>query len=193
MADSLPEELLHEVFLWAYHRDIDDVFLVSCKRYRVSYEINHDVVCSRHKPDPQLLLVCKKWRRVGTPTFYSIVKLHTNEQLRLLARTLESIPGHGLMIRHLCLEGCYERPLQSIAKLTPNVRVLSLQLYIPSLQKKVGLTRALPLWNITDLFIRYYDSRGNKQSTEISLTVAHAMKDQKSLVSHNVARCLLLS
>jgi hypothetical protein len=194
----LPEELLHEIFAWAFYSPVDDAFLVSCPKHytsRSTHIISHHVLC---KPPPaQLLLVCRKWYRVGTPSLYSTVTLHTNAQLRQLAETLQSTPSRGPMIRHLRLDGCYDRPLHAVAKLTPNVRIVSLHLYILSQQQKVGLQKALPLWNITDLFLHYQGSRSNQRSTELSLVVARAMKEwtHKSLVSVKVScyPCLFAS
>jgi hypothetical protein len=183
---TLPEELLHEIFKWAFYLHVDNRFLVFCdKQYRTEHPILHYELC---KPPPtQLLLVCKKWYGVGRPSFYSIVTLHNDVQLKLLARTLNSTPSCRPMIRHLRLDGCFDRPLHTIAKLTPNIHVLSLQLFM-SHKKKGNLQKALSLWNITDLFLHHKAPRGNLWSTELSRVIARAMKKwmHKSLVSANV-------
>ena len=78
-------------------------------------------------PPVALLLVCKKWLRIGTPLLYEAVVLRTHAQLHAFALTLRSPhapPCLGALVRRLRVEGTVAPFLDRVVRRTPYVHTL---------------------------------------------------------------------
>ncbi|KZV97305.1 hypothetical protein EXIGLDRAFT_764595 [Exidia glandulosa HHB12029] len=88
-----------------------------------------------------LLVVCKRWMRVGTPLLYETVVLRSVAQARALAAALKANKTFGLYIKKLRVEGGYGASMPAILQAAPNVTDLCV-----SLELSTG-DNAKPMYN----------------------------------------------
>lgn len=68
-----------------------------------------------------VLLVCKRWMRVATPSLYHTVIIRSTAQAQALAAALTRNPEFGRYIKKLRIEGAYGVHLSKIAPVAPNI------------------------------------------------------------------------
>ncbi|KAJ7749709.1 hypothetical protein B0H16DRAFT_1888098 [Mycena metata] len=98
------------------------------------------------------LLVCKAWRRVGTPLLYHVVIIRSTAQARALQRTLHNNPDFGKFVNKLRVEGGFGVSMEQVLKHTPKLTDIFLSLMIRGSDTS-GLVRGLPHINPTRLII----------------------------------------
>ena len=69
-----------------------------------------------------LLLVCKRWMRVGTPALYETVIIRSTAQARAFAAALKHNATLGALVKKLRLEGSYGTYPGIIAQKCPDIR-----------------------------------------------------------------------
>lgn len=127
MSESdLPEELLEKIL--ALH-----LVVVPCEPSSYSFRRGEQsdfqpshYLASILRRSHQLLLVSKRWQRIGTPLLYSSVALTTPNAVRSLANALRACRELGSAIRVLFLAHGSSKELYTIAKRAPAIRVLHL-------------------------------------------------------------------
>ncbi|TDL29960.1 hypothetical protein BD410DRAFT_780471 [Rickenella mellea] len=78
----------------------------------------------------EILVVCKRWMRIGTPLLYHTVVIRSRAQAQALADALISNPPFGRYIQKLRMEGGFgQAPLKFISA-APNIRELFVSLDI---------------------------------------------------------------
>lgn len=91
--NKLPEELLHEVL--TYILDVS---------WTTHWLLNRKTGLSTHRTGPQprdVLLVCKKWRRIGTPLLYQSLYLMKDEHINRVAAVIKGTPSLAKAIRRI--------------------------------------------------------------------------------------------
>ncbi|GJE91928.1 hypothetical protein PsYK624_080800 [Phanerochaete sordida] len=166
MTDRLPEELLREILSHALL--VFPVDFLGFPGDRWSPRLPP----RRHS---QLLLVSKRWNRVGTPLLYESLDVSGFEQTANIANVLRARPALGRAVRCLRLAERFGKDLVHIAKHTPNVHSLYINLRVIGPGDPVsGVPKALPRWNPVNLYIVEQNFRDN----------ASSVKARKSLYAH---------
>ncbi|KAH7106606.1 hypothetical protein BKA62DRAFT_826107 [Auriculariales sp. MPI-PUGE-AT-0066] len=90
-----------------------------------------------------VLLVCKRWMRVGTPALYHTVVLRSMAQAKALASALRRCPDFGTYIRRLRVEGSYGEYIWQAVKTAPHITELCLSLTVYSDANVGGMVKSL--------------------------------------------------
>lgn len=138
---TLPEELINEILKHAIQAH-PDTFL----------DPSHDRALF-HRPDTpssplggsHLLLVSKRWLRIGTPLLYTSLWLSADAHTHTLLRIFEENPALGALVRDLRLDGGFGSELHGVVLYTPNVRNVYLSWSIGQGHSMVGLWNAMPV------------------------------------------------
>jgi hypothetical protein len=135
---ELPDEIISEIL---------------CPGLKVSDEAFSDNV-SRSSPfatynesSSIVLLVCKRWLRVGTPLLYNVVVLRSKAQAKALSQVLSKNIDLGRWVKKLRVEGGYGVPMGTILRSSPNITDLFLSLAISGADSTSGLCDGLPSIN----------------------------------------------
>lgn len=132
-----------------------------------------------------VLLVCKRWMRVGTPALYETVIIRSSAQAQALQMALASNPYFGRFVKKLRLEGAYG------AFITPNmiecmgrVTDFCFTLSVFSADKLGGLAKALKTFNPKRLVLALHDPDrdGNSQYSALVRKLCKAMTKWTKLV-----------
>ncbi|GJE91830.1 hypothetical protein PsYK624_079810 [Phanerochaete sordida] len=103
-----------------------------------------------------ILLVSRRWLRIGTPMFYKGVVLWTSRQTSAVARLVATDPAVGRMIQYLRLEsGSMTRPrdLAKLAENAPSIRTVYVEGDLCQDDSYDGLLRAVRYLRPTKLYI----------------------------------------
>ncbi|KAH7100894.1 hypothetical protein BKA62DRAFT_830610 [Auriculariales sp. MPI-PUGE-AT-0066] len=68
-----------------------------------------------------VLLVCKRWMRVATPSLYDTVIVRSTGQAKALAKALSRNPEFGQYIKRLRIEGPYGGHIDKVVRVSPNI------------------------------------------------------------------------
>ncbi|EKM49731.1 uncharacterized protein PHACADRAFT_214253 [Phanerochaete carnosa HHB-10118-sp] len=170
MDAALPEEILREIL--SHNIQISHVkfhrFYYGNWGYPMSPPISR---CSN------LLLVSKRWLRIGTPLLYECVRLSNSEHTTTVANLLRTHPHVGLAVRCLRLEGGLGKDLVHIAKLTPKLHGIYISFSIKSVDSITGLKKAFPLFRPASLYIQEESHMENKKVAEARTLVRTHIKD----------------
>ena len=140
---------------------------------------------NRRSSRADVLLVCKRWLRVGTPLLYESVHLETPAHVRQLLSLLRAHPSIGLAICRLYTTSVYEAAFEEIATLAPNIETL----YLSSLAGSTfppppaGAAKALSRFNPTHLLICGI----SRQPPDVQCVLAEVMGKWSALVSNCMA------
>ncbi|GJE97710.1 hypothetical protein PsYK624_139310 [Phanerochaete sordida] len=140
----LPDELLHEILSYNVKVLRSDFLELDRDRHRW-------VVGPSRNSD--LLLVSKRWLRIGTPLLYECLQLTKPEHTSSVATLFRAQPNVGLAVRCLRLQGGLGRDLVHVAKYTPKLQHLLLDPQIKSADSIAGLKKAFPLFRASDLYL----------------------------------------
>ncbi|KZV88174.1 hypothetical protein EXIGLDRAFT_772971 [Exidia glandulosa HHB12029] len=107
-----------------------------------------------------LLLVCKRWMRVGTPALYETVIIRSTAQAQALNIALTRNPAFGRFGKKLRLEGVYSGYITSriIVSMT-SVTDFCFTLSVYSEDKLAGLTKALGTFGLRRIVLTLNNSR----------------------------------
>lgn len=94
-----------------------------------------------------VLLVCKRWMRVATPSLYHTVIIRSLAQAQALAAALTSNPDFGRHIKRLRIEGAYGEHLAKIAPVASGIVDFCFTLSIWADAGTGGLLKLLPAIN----------------------------------------------
>ncbi|KZV97299.1 hypothetical protein EXIGLDRAFT_764589 [Exidia glandulosa HHB12029] len=130
-----------------------------------------------------LLVVCKRWMRIGTPLLYETVILRSVAQSRALAAALKANEAFGLYIKKLRVEGGYGASVPVVLKAATRITDLCV-----SLDLEAG-DNAKPMYNIlfeaiapTRLIVTGVDAnKRNAQLVHALSTVVHCIKSWPQL------------
>lgn len=161
---KLPEELLREVLSYCFtiphesfcgfptrfHAPLADARRVA------GPELSHN-----------LLLVCKRWLRVGSPLLYESIALRTSTHAQTVAILIKQNPILGRAVRQLKLFGGYGKDLHTIVKAAPNLQTVYLNMSMRSSDTITGIKRALSIMNPTRLYIEERPRKRNKKTSEL--------------------------
>ncbi|KZV84115.1 hypothetical protein EXIGLDRAFT_297817 [Exidia glandulosa HHB12029] len=111
MARNLADETLSQILEYSLYLD-DDLFADT-------FEISPFAFWTHSSSE--ILLVCRRWARIGTPHLYEAVVLRTSAQARALAAALQCYPHFGRFVRRLRLEGIYSKVIASISRMAPAI------------------------------------------------------------------------
>lgn len=150
---ELPEELFDLVLRECLAPPLDSFFLFPLARGQDSTF----VVLERHH---HLLLVCKDWRRIGTPLLYSSLRIRRNSDLLAHVAFLQANPTLAQAVESLRMEASLGEGLLPLVQLLPNVRHLYLDVTDRSprlpggAERNSELREVLSLLSPTTLYIR---------------------------------------
>ncbi|KAH8829355.1 hypothetical protein DL96DRAFT_1597782 [Flagelloscypha sp. PMI_526] len=131
----LPDEIVKEI--------LDPLLRVSDDEFRFKPV---SAPFSKSLSSSFLILVCKQWCRVGTPSLYHTVVLRSPPQAQALSLVLSkdtNQPKLGSYIRKLRLEGCYGAYLSKIFTATCNITHLFLDVHFPASTSVKALVNGL--------------------------------------------------
>ncbi|EKM49730.1 uncharacterized protein PHACADRAFT_33292 [Phanerochaete carnosa HHB-10118-sp] len=147
MDAALPEEIIREIL--SHNIQISHVDF--CHFYYDDWGHPMSPPTSRCS---SLLLVSKRWLRIGTPLLYECVRLSEPDHTTAVSSLLRTHPHVGLAVRCLRLEGGLGKDLVHIAKLSPKLHSIYLSLIIKSTDSITGLKEAFPLFRPANLYIQ---------------------------------------
>lgn len=133
MTSQLPEELL--VSILAFELRLADRFFQD--------ERLESYASSAKSTSSNLLLVCKRWLRLGRPILYEGILLRSSRQSRSLASTFRENPDFGTLVRRLRLEAGFVIELKVVLATTSKIRTLFLNTNLPYTEKVTGLCSSL--------------------------------------------------
>lgn len=131
-----------------------------------------------------LLLVSKRWLRVGSPLLYESVVLRTSSHTRTVATLIRQNPNLGRAVRQLKLFGGYGRDLHAVITAAPNLETVYLNMSMKSSDSLAGIKKAFSIMKPTRLYIEDRPARRNKKSIELYNLLAENMGKWSSLASH---------
>jgi hypothetical protein len=156
--EFLPEELIHEVLRHAIV-PFTDTFLDPAHS-REFFHSAHDGQSGSvlHKPSSplgshHLLLVCKRWLRIGAPLLYTALWLSTPAHAACVARVFADNPALGAAVRDLRLDGGFDAALAGVLSRAPNVQHLHLGYALQRGDEIDGLLAALPSMRLRRLYL----------------------------------------
>ena len=174
---SLPEEVIREILDYTLARPLEAFF--TAHKDSAVREM-HAATSGQAK----VLLVCKIWRRIGTPLLYASLCLGSPEQTQTVARVLDGNPRLGQAIRHLRLDGGLGPDLTSVVRLASKVKSLYINTAIAAEESIGGLRRALSLLNPDTLFIYSPRTRNhNVKQTQVDALLEAMIRQRSSIVS----------
>ncbi|KAJ7021256.1 hypothetical protein C8F04DRAFT_1403080 [Mycena alexandri] len=144
MAPHIPDEVVSEI--------LSPALKVSESMFSDT-ESDVSPFATPHVSSSAYLLVCKAWRRVGTPLLYQAVIIRSTAQARALQRTLHSNPDFGKFVNKLRVEGGFGVSMEQLLKHTPKLTDIFLSLMIRGSDSTSGLVRGLPHINPTRLIV----------------------------------------
>lgn len=192
---AIPEELLREILSYSlrvhpkeflsFRQDCEAIFMVPTPEPTTKE--------TEKLPASHLMLVSKRWLRVGTPLLYESVKVSTPAHLSTLRTLLSSSPEVGHAVRNLRLERVYNTELEPTLGHMPNLCALYLYVGVPSSCSNLGLLRVLPKLQVHNLYVDWqgWSSRTrmrfrpgvNVKTKAIQSAVADVIKNCPTLVS----------
>lgn len=186
---KLPEELFREILSYAFHLTPDDF----CgARTRWDSLSNATVPGRRERGTCQhLLLVSKKWLRIGLPLLYASLAIRAPAHASTVAAVFVTTPAFGRAVRHLKVFGGYGRHMGAIASACPNVETLYADINVKSNESIVGLQRALALLSPVRLHVESRDSWENKKMRAQRTLVYEQIAEWPRLVSDGCPALLL--
>ncbi|GJE97704.1 hypothetical protein PsYK624_139250 [Phanerochaete sordida] len=167
----LPEEILHEIL--AHNILVEHAHFLRFYGRIERYYPPEPTRCS------DLLLVSKRWLRVGTPLLYECIKLSTAEHVAAVAALLRAHPHVGQAVRCLRLvDGtALGKELALVAQCVPKLQSIFINLDIKSKHSFVGLKKAVPLLRPANLIIEKTGWRETKKVVEVRSLVYAAVKE----------------
>jgi len=94
-----------------------------------------------------VLLICKRWMRIGTPVLFTTVVVRSMPQARALALAMTNNPEFGRHTRKLRIEGAYGGYILTAVRQMPNIRDLCMTVGINSNISINGTLDALEMMN----------------------------------------------
>lgn len=127
---SIPEELLGEILNYHFWQDPKLFCAIHHHTGKRLTDPTPPLTYTKGTSRADVLLVCKRWLRVGTPLLYHSVRLWTPTQVQDFLILLRSNPYIGQVIRQLRVESVGEVWFEEISKFAPNVHTLCLSFHI---------------------------------------------------------------
>lgn len=185
---NLPEELIREILSYAFHLTPDE-FCGNHTSYNslldtTTFGLRERSTCQH------LLLVSKKWLRIGLPLLYASLAIRTSAHARTVAATFDTTPALGRAVRQLKVFGGYGRHMGSIAGACPNVATLYIEINVKSSESIVGLQKALVLLSPARLYIESGQSHLNKKVRALKTLVCEQIPQWPRLVSRTPSAAL---
>ncbi|GJE91943.1 hypothetical protein PsYK624_080950 [Phanerochaete sordida] len=172
MPEILPDEILHKIL--AYN-------LTPSHTEFLAFQ---DDTKETEGPSPgpsrcsDLVLVSKRWLRVGTPLLYECVRLAKSEDTAAVAQLLRAQPQVGHSVRCLRLEGGLGRDLVHIARATPRLERLYVVMRVKPADNIAGFIKALPLLRPSHLYLENDFRRSdNKKIVEVRKALETHVRD----------------
>lgn len=188
---SLPEELLRDILsiLLSVH---EDHFCAWPTFDRPRWKTPPNRHIRRTSDDSGILLVSKRWRRIGTPLLYEKLYLWDTKGTKTVAQVIKSDPGLGKTVRYLRLEGGMGRDLHTIIKHAPNIHTLWITPCVRASEGISGLKKSLTLLNPRKLYVFAMQSRSNKAAVEAEQLLLSCIEiSWTTLVSHPFLNVIL--
>lgn len=184
--ESLPEELIYDI-------------LRSC--IVASPETFLDPANSRaffRRPDAppspigssHLLLVSKRWRRIGTPLLYTSLWLSKAFHTLTVADLFQSYPSLAERVIDLRLEGGFVPQILDLIRLAPNIRNVYLSWHLDKLDDTTSLHKALRCLQPKTLYLGHQreDVGLRQQSAALSTLVDSLVSEGWQSLVRRVAR-----
>ena len=136
-----------------------------------------------------LLLVCRRWARLGTPLLYEAAIVRTHTQLHALAAALHSAQFLGALVRRLRFEASCGAFLDRVVTRTPRLHTLALSLNTPDEHgfhafpyPSRGLRAALAQLCLVRLLLKREKYARNGHVDEMLYLICGAVRQWDSLV-----------
>ena len=128
MAEAqLPEEIIYEIISLCLPFS-EKTFLNFPEDGRPHWQ--QECRDTHEEPSTNILLLSKRWLRIGTPILYKGVCIRETRRMKGVAQLVKNDPAIGRMIRYLRLEGGMGRDLYTLVRYTPNADTLYVSLQI---------------------------------------------------------------
>lgn len=175
MIDRLPNELLREILSpplqVADQRFADNGLVSPFNAVRLSAS--------------RMLLVCKRWMRIGTSLLYETVIIRSEAQAQALAFALSKNPQFGEYIKKIRVEGAYVY-LSDIAKLAPKVTDLCFTLALRTKDNVTGLIALLDSVNPNRVIITLHEEVNNKKHAAVLDVLCDRVVEWTNMVSYSL-------
>ena len=181
-ASLLPEELVTDILSYALVVHDDDFSSVGGRSPFERNSVSSSVV----------LLVCKRWLRVGTPLLYECIVLRSTPQALSFYSALQSRNGSQLKrsVRRMRLEGFFGGVMGKIFKFLPGITDLYLRLPMVAAEKVGKLLQGLSRLDPYHLILDLTPTRGWKNTEQAVEAICSALRTWRNLVS--ITLCISL-
>ncbi|GJE97711.1 hypothetical protein PsYK624_139320 [Phanerochaete sordida] len=170
MTETLPDEILDEIL--AYNLTLSHTDFLAFHDGLRYWSRSESPRCS------DLVLVSKRWLRVGTPLLYECVRLAKPAHTAAVAQLLRAQPQVGRSVRCLRLEGGLGRDLVHIARAATRLESLYVEMRVKSADSITGLVKALPLLQPRHLYLENdFGRRDNKKIAEVRKAMEAYVRD----------------
>ncbi len=180
MTETIPNELLEAILFHAL--TIPTAVFEAWRTHRTFCSSPQSGVSS-------LLLVSKRWHRLGTPALYESVILRTSAQVQAFAQPLTDRRDKertlGRYLRRLRIEGGFGSAVIKVLTAAPAVSTLYLGFDLTNHDSMSGLTRTLKKVNLEHLLLDSVNGRllSTTMGINLSKAIAGALPYWKKLVS----------
>lgn len=139
---SLPEEIILCILSICLIPSPDEFFRFPGENTGVTTPGLHNV-----------LLVSKRWYRIGKPLLYSSIMLRKGSHTAAVTTLLTKEPELGEVVQSLRLDGGYEEEFTALSRVAPNIRNLYIDLHPLSCANVRGLQESLGCFNPHTVYI----------------------------------------
>jgi len=162
MAHKLADELLREI--------LSPPLLVSDAMFEHTGDVSPFSKVEKSAAD--VLLVCKRWMRLATPSLLHTVVVRSMPQARALSSMIKRNPEFGTYIRRLRVEGSYGNYILDAVSAAPHITALCLTLTVWSDVKVDGLVKSLALIDPTRVILTLAPKKALKNKNHDALVAA---------------------
>ena len=176
--ELLPEEILSQILRYAIVPD-PDTFLDPAHDRAYFHTPQSPASSEAVKPSSplggvHLLLVSKRWLRIGTPLLFVSLWLSTSAHTTSVAHMLAVNPTLGASVRDLRLEGGFGEGLDMIVHHAPNLKHVHLGYMLQAWDPIEGLLAVLPKINVRRFYVGHmnYNGSGGPRAGKKHLSVS---------------------
>lgn len=134
-------------------------------------------------PVSDVLLVCKRWLRVGTPLLYEAVVVRSTTQAQVLQMALSRNPGFGRYTKRLRFEGPYAQCIAPAIQTLQHVYTLCFTLSVFGDDDISGLRLALQTFNPARVILTMARGKDHERRQNAIYELCVAIQTWSNLVS----------
>jgi len=179
MATKLADETLAAIIEGVLEVEDDDF---------ASFDIELSPFAQREYSNADVLLVCKRWMRVGTPPLFHTCIIRSTAQSQALAKALKISP-FGTFVRRVRIEGSYGVSVKQFLEKATNIQELAVAMPEASKGNAKPTFSMLGMLQLRRFILCNYKDKQNSQTQYALQAIVNMLKNCKSLVRSLTCIC----